>query len=126
MATTTSHKVKAIDATYYMVKDVDAQTTFYSGVLGVEPNVAHPGMFSEWTFPGGGSFGLYKTQSEKPSGSGILFSVDDVGAAVVSLKERGVQFDDHQEDMQTCRMAFGTDPEGLTFILHHRKDGTAG
>ena len=126
MATTTSHKVKAVDATYYTVKDIDAQTKFYAIVLGAEPNVAMPNVFSEWTFPNGGTFGLYRTERGDVSGSGVLFAVDDVGAAVEALKARGVKFEDHQEDLQMCHMAFGEDPEGLSFILHHRKDGTAG
>lgn len=126
MATTTSHKVKAVDATYYTVKDIAAQTKFYTDLLGAEPSVSMPNMFAEWTFPNGGSFGLYRTETGKVSGSGVLFAVDDVAAAVEALTARGVKFDEHQEDLQTCHMAFGEDPEGLSFILHHRKDGTAG
>ena len=126
MATSTAQKVKAIDATYYTVKDIGAQTKFYTDLLGVEPSVAMPNFFSEWSLPGGGSFGLYKSESGQSTGSGVLFAVDDVKAAVAEHKARGVEFDDTIEDIPTCHMAFGTDPEGLTFILHRRKDGTTG
>jgi len=126
MATSTSQKVKAIDATYYTVKDIGAQTKFYTDLLGVEPNVAMPNFFSEWTLPGGGSFGLYKSNSGEVSGAGVMFAVDDVKAAVAEHKARGVKFEDTIEDITTCEMAFGTDPEGLSFIIHHRKDGSNG
>jgi catechol 2,3-dioxygenase-like lactoylglutathione lyase family enzyme len=122
----TPHRVRAVDATYYTVKDIAAQTKFYTDLLGVEPNVAMPGAFSEWTFTDGGSFGLYRTDRGEASGSGVLFAVDDVKAAVEALKAKGVKFDDHQEDLPTCHMAFGEDPEGLSFIIHRRKDGTVG
>lgn len=126
MATSTSHKVKAVDATYYTVKDIGAQMKFYTDLLGAEPTFAMPNFFCEWSFPGGGSFGLYKSESGQSTGSGVLFAVDDVKASVDELKSRGVKFDDTIEDIPNCQMAFGTDPEGLSFILHHRKDGTIG
>lgn len=126
MATTTSNKVKAVDATYYTVKDIAGQTKFYTGLLGAEPSMSMPGFFTEWTFPGGGSFGLYKSESGASAGSGVMFAVDDVRAAVDELRAKGVTFADTIEDIPSCHMAFGTDPEGLGFILHHRKDGSAG
>ena len=126
MATTTSHKVMAVDASYYTVKDLARQIEFYTGVLGSAPGVVMADFFAEWTFPGGGSFGLYKSDSGQSAGSGVMFAVDDVKAAVADLKARGVTFADTIEDIPSCHMAFGTDPEGLGFILHHRKDGTSG
>ena len=126
MATTTSRKVKAMDATYYTVKDIAAQTKFYADLLGADPDVAVENMFSEWTFPGGGTFGLYKSSSNTSAGSGVLFAVDDVYATAADLKSRGVEIEEKIEDLPTCHMAFGTDPEGLFFIIHRRKDGTAG
>lgn len=126
MATTTSNKVKAVDATYYTVKDIAGQTKFYTDLLGTEPSVTMADFFTEWTFPGGGSFGLYKSDSGTSAGSGVMFAVDDVKAAVDDLKAKGVTFADTIEDIPSCYMAFGTDPEGCTFILHRRKDGSAG
>lgn|ERR1700730_12031503 len=128
MATTTSTKVKALDASYYTVKNLDKETEFYTGLLGFDPTLTVPNVVAEWTFPGGGSFGIYKSESNISSGSGALFAVDDVAAAVANLKSRGVEFDDggKVEDTAGCEMAFGKDPEGNTFLLHHRKDGSCG
>jgi hypothetical protein len=56
-------------------------------------------------------------------GGGIMFAVDDLKAAVPEFKGRGVPFEDDGaiEETPVCFMAFGTDPEGNTFILHQRK-----
>lgn len=128
MATSTTAKVKAVDAAYYTVKDLGKQTKFYADLLGFEPTLAVPDVVSEWTFPGGSTFGLYKSPEGISSGSGIMFAVPDVKAAVVECQSRGVQFSDggNIEETPVCHMAFGTDMEGLNFILHRRNDGTVG
>ena len=128
MATSIGTKVKAVDAAYYTVKDLDKQTQFYTDLLGFAPTLAVPNVVAEWTFPGGSTFGLYKSESGESWGSGVMFAVDDVAAAVAQCKARGVKFgqDGRIEDTPVCHMAFAEDPEGLGFILHWRKDGTAG
>jgi catechol 2,3-dioxygenase-like lactoylglutathione lyase family enzyme len=128
MATTTSAKVKAVDAAYYTVKDLDKQTQFYRDLLGFEPTLKVPDVVSEWTFPGESTFGLYKSDTGQSSGSGVMFAVEDVEKAVADCKTRGVKFEDGGKVMDNpgCQMAFATDPEGLFFILHHRKDGSYG
>jgi predicted enzyme related to lactoylglutathione lyase len=124
VAATTAHKVSGIDASYYYVQDLDRATKFYTELLGAEPTLAFPGMVSEWTFPNGESFGLYKpNESEfRPSG-GIMFVVEDVPAAVAEHMARGVKFhgEGHIEETPVCHMAFGEDTEGNGFIFHKRK-----
>jgi hypothetical protein len=34
-----------------------------------------------------------------------------------------VKIDPHTEDTPVCKMAFGEDSEGNTFIIHFRKNG---
>ena len=53
-----------------------------------------------------------------------MFAVDDVAQAVGAAKARGVKFHDNGEvtDTPACHMAFGEDPEGNQFIMHHRKE----
>ena len=127
MATSTATKVKAVDATYYMVKDLPKQQKFYTELIGSEPAVTME-FFAEWVFPTGSAFGLYKSSENISSGSTVLFAVDDVAEAVGAAKARGVEFDQDGkiEDTPVCHMAFGKDAEGNDFILHHRKDGSAG
>ena len=123
MAATATQKVSGIDASYYYVKDLDRATKFYTELLGAAPSFGIPGMVSEWTFPGGETFGLYKPSSPEgfSTGGGIMFAVDDVHEAVKAHKARGVEIEDHIEDTPVCFMAFGTDSEGNGFILHKRK-----
>lgn len=120
---TAAPKVTGLDASYYYVQDLDRATKFYTELLGAEPSMAFPGMVSEWTFPGGETFGLYKPQEEgtfRTSG-GVMFAVDDVRAAVSAHKARGVDVEEHVEETPACFMGFGTDTEGNGFILHKRK-----
>jgi predicted enzyme related to lactoylglutathione lyase len=113
-------RVTGIDASYYYVKDFDRAVKFYEEMLGQGPSVAYPGMFAEWTFDDGQSFGLYKSECWEP-GTGIMFAVPDVHEAVTDLRSRGVEIDDRIEDTPACFMAFGKDTEGNSFIIHHRK-----
>ncbi len=116
--------VHGIDATYYTVRDIEAQTTFYTDLFGAPPENSWPGRLSEWTFGDGNSFGLYAAEGagEVHSGS-VMFAVDDVARTVAEAKARGVKFADDGGVTETpvCEMAFGEDPEGNQFILHHRK-----
>ena len=117
--------VTGIDAIYYTVKDVATTTKFYTDLLGAEPAMTWPGKLAEWTFTDGNSFGLYGMEGEGGSGGrngSAMFAVADVAKAMADAKARGVKFhDDEITDTPACHMAFGEDPEGNQFILHHRK-----
>ncbi len=124
MATAGATKVKGVDAAYYMVKDLDRATKFYTDMFGFEPTLTVPGMVAEWTFPADESFGLYKSQEgEWFSGHGMLFAVDDITSAVADYKKRGIKFDDDGkvDESPVCWMAFAEDTEGNRFIVHQRK-----
>lgn len=119
----TTAGVTGIDATYYLVKDLDRATRFYTRLLGAEPSMTVPDMVAEWSFPGGTAFGLFKPEEEWRRSGGVLFNVPDLAAAVAAAKAGGVALDDDGqiEDTPTCRMAFGEDSEGNTFVLHQHK-----
>jgi catechol 2,3-dioxygenase-like lactoylglutathione lyase family enzyme len=114
--------VRGIDASCYMTKDLDVSTKFYSGLLGLEPTMTAPGTYVEWTFADGGSFGLYKSETFMQSGT-VMFRVDDVPAFVAAAKEKGISFagDGHVDETPVCHMAFGTDPDGNSFMVHKSK-----
>lgn len=124
----TRHKVNAmavsgIDATYYTTKDLTKATAFYADLIGSKPTQHFENVISEWTFPGGESFGLYMSgepETFTPSG-GVMFAVSDVATARDELKAKGVAFHGEIEDTPACHMAFGVDPDGNGFILHKRK-----
>jgi predicted enzyme related to lactoylglutathione lyase len=112
--------VSGIDASYYWAHDLDRATAFYTTLLGAPPTATYPGVFSEWVFADDTAFGLYKGE-EFHAADGVMFSVDDVAAAVAECKARGVNFRGGIEDTPACWMAFGQDSEGNGFILHKRK-----
>ena len=117
-------KVTGIDATYYTVGDVGLLKEFYTGLLGAAPETEWEGRLAEWVFADGSSFGIYGTEGGAATTSGsAMFAVDDVAKAVDAARGRGVKFHENGEvtDTPVCHMAFGEDPEGNQFILHHRK-----
>ena len=120
---TTMTRVKGIDATYYTTKDLAKSTKFYSELFGMEPTMHMANLFSEWTFPGDESFGLYQNAEDFHASGGVMFAVDDPAAFVSAAKARGVHFDDggKLEETPACHMAFGRDDEGNGFIIHRRK-----
>ncbi len=117
-------KVTGIDTVYYTVGDVGACTKFYNELLGAEPATTWPGRLAEWEFADGNSFGIYGSEGvQKGRNGSAMFAVDDVAQAVREAQVRGVKFHQNGEitDTPACHMAFGEDPEGNQFILHHRK-----
>lgn len=116
--------VHGIDATYYVVRDIEAQTTFYAELFGAPPETRVPERLSEWTFTDGNSFGLYAADGAYEARSGsVMFAVEDVARTVAEATARGVKFaeDGGITETPVCEMAFGEDLEGNQFILHHRK-----
>jgi len=116
--------VAGLDAVYYIVKDLDKETEFYTSLLGAAPAMNVPGSVSEWTFADGNSFGLYESATVGDSRSGsAMFAVADVAAAVAEGKKLGITFHEGGAvtDTPACHMAFGEDPEGNQFVLHKRK-----
>lgn len=129
MATSAATRVKGVDAVWYPVKDLDRATKFYNDLLGMAPTKSWPNFGVEYTLPNGESFGFAKIPESTPfsaawrSGSGVMFAVDDLDAAVEAAKARGVKFfnDGKVSETPVCYMVFGEDGEGNTFILHKRK-----
>jgi predicted enzyme related to lactoylglutathione lyase len=123
MATETMKTVvNGIDATYYMTKDLAAATTFYNNLFGMTPTAGMAGMFVEYTFADGASFGLYPSEGFYTGGT-VMFAVDDVADFVAAAMAKGVAFaqDGKVEDTPSCWMAFGADPDGNQFIIHKKK-----
>lgn len=117
--------VRGIDASYYYAKDLGRATEFYTWLIGKPPDGSMPDVFSEWTFPDGESFGLYKGEQFSHC-DGLMFAVDDVKTTLDALRAKGVTAQEHIEETPVCFMGFAEDTEGNGFILHKRKSGTAG
>jgi catechol 2,3-dioxygenase-like lactoylglutathione lyase family enzyme len=121
-----ANAITGIDCTTYLVKDTDRAIKFWRDTMGLKPTKEYPeGAGAEFTFNDGTTFGLYKMHDGTwTAGSGVLFRVADVKAAVADLKQKGVEFEDNGEiyDSEHCAMAFAMDSEGNRFILHHIKE----
>ncbi|MDQ2662799.1 MAG: VOC family protein [Candidatus Eremiobacteraeota bacterium] len=121
--TTNASPISGIDITAYLVKDANRAIAFYRDTLGMTPSSVTEGKGAEFTF-GDATFGIWQMDDDSWSaGSGVMFAVSDLKAAVDLYKSRGVKFqgDGHIEDMPHCAMAFGEDSEGNHFILHQHK-----
>ena len=115
--------ISDVAASYYLVKDLDRATEFYTRLFGAGPTMTMEGMLSEWSFPNGAAFGLYRPGdgSFRPYG-GVMFSVPDVKAAADAAKAAGATFEDEEiTETPVCWMAFGEDSEGNSFALHQAK-----
>ncbi len=120
----TAFRIKGIDLSGYMVQDAARAIGFYRDVLGLEPARVYPeNRGAEYELADGTTFGLWggggKVMPFQPS-NGILFAVDDLDAALESVKARGISII-MQNETPNCRMATFHDSEGNSVFLHQRK-----
>ena len=124
MAVANSTAIKGIDIVTYLIEDTERAKTFYRDTLGLEVTTDFGPQGAEFVLGDNAAFGIWKmTDGSFRPGGGVMFAVDDLKAAVEMFKARGVPFEDDGaiEETPVCFMAFATDPEGNTFILHQRK-----
>lgn len=115
--------IAGMDLSGYMVKDGARAIAWYRDVLGLEPVLLYPdNRGAEYELPDGTTFGLFGgggvIMPFQP-GNGILFAVDDIDAAVVALKDKGIPV--MERETPNCRMAVINDTEGNSIFLHKRK-----
>lgn len=116
--------IRGIDLSGYMVKNAARAIEFYRNVLGLEPTRIYPQeRGAEYELPDGTTFGLWGGAGDvvpfQPS-NGILFTVNDLRAAVAQLHQRGIPIV-KEIDTPVCSMAMIMDTEGNMVTLHQRK-----
>lgn len=124
MAVAQSTAIQGIDATVYLVKDVERAKKFWEETMGCKMTIDYGPYGGEFTFGDDTTFELYKSETDPwRKGGGVMFRVGDLPAAVEHYKSRGVKFenDGKIEESSVCWMAFAEDSEGNYFILHKRK-----
>jgi predicted enzyme related to lactoylglutathione lyase len=106
------------------VRNRDQAAEFYGETLGLERNPLSSG---EWPEFEAGNVGFALSMPEQKGGRdyaaeyAIALRVADVGASMERLQERGVEFEFPQVyDSGVCHMAFLSDPDGNSLVLHHR------
>jgi predicted enzyme related to lactoylglutathione lyase len=116
--------VRGTDFVAVSCKDFDAAVDFYENTLGL-PLSARYGQMPGAEFETG-NLTIAVLQSEafdiepRANNHPIALRVDDVHAARAELESRGVTFLADTIDSGVCHMAPFQDPEGNTFLLHHR------
>jgi catechol 2,3-dioxygenase-like lactoylglutathione lyase family enzyme len=106
------------------VRDRSQSSEFYGETLGLEEN---PLASEGWPEFGAENVGLVLSTPEQKGGGehqpefGIALRVADVEQTMERLQSAGVEFEFPEPyDSGVCHMAFFTDPDGNSFILHHR------
>jgi predicted enzyme related to lactoylglutathione lyase len=117
-------KITGMDLSGYMVKDAARAIEFYRDVLGLEPVLVYSdNRGAEYELADGTTFGLWggggMVMPFQPS-NGILFAVDDLGAAVAAVKARGIPVL-MEHETPVCFLAMINDTEGNSVTLHKRK-----
>jgi len=113
--------ITGLDLTYHVVTDVARSKAFYCDILGLTPTMEDPsGQGVEFEFADGQTFGIWSPGGDAKPAAGAMFAVPDAHAAVAAIRARGGQISDVDET-PVCFMAFGSDPDGIGFVIHQRK-----
>ncbi len=123
MSTQTS-LVTGVDFIHVPTQNFDAAFDFYETVLGLECTARY-GRTPGAEFETGNLTLQLMDQATigrdfEPNKQPVAFRVDDVAAARAELESRGVTFMGDGIDSGVCHMAFFTDPDGNSLMLHHR------
>jgi predicted enzyme related to lactoylglutathione lyase len=116
--------ITGVDFATVFVKDYPAAVEFYGQTLGLNHSVDYG------KIPGGefetGNLTLQILDAAaigrefEPNGHPIAFHVEDVETARADLESKGIAFAAETMDSGVCHMAFFTDPDGNSLMLHHR------
>jgi catechol 2,3-dioxygenase-like lactoylglutathione lyase family enzyme len=113
-------QVERVDFVDIPSRDVERSIAFYRDVLGLPQNPREPTEFEA----GNVTLAIWKPEDQgvefpKSAAHGIALRVAEVAAARAELESKGVEFIGDR-DSGVCNMAFFTDPDGNSLILHRR------
>jgi len=113
-------RVERVDFVDVPSRDVERSIAFYRDVLGVPQSPYEPTEFEA----GNMTLAIWEPEKQGVEFSsgvshGIALRVADVAAARAELEAKGVEFIG-ERDSGVCNMAFFTDPDGNSLILHRR------
>jgi catechol 2,3-dioxygenase-like lactoylglutathione lyase family enzyme len=113
-------QVERVDFVDVPSRDVERSIAFYRDVLELPQNPTEPSEFEA----GNVTLAIWNPEDQgldfPTSGAhGIALRVADVAAARAELEAKGVEFIG-ERDSGVCNMAFFTDPDGNSLILHRR------
>jgi catechol 2,3-dioxygenase-like lactoylglutathione lyase family enzyme len=114
-----------IDHVWVWTRDMDAAVAFYGEVLGLGLVRRYGNEWSEFD-AGTIRIGLHGAGdgAEVPHAGTIVFRVDDLDRAKLSLRDRGVVLDPHEGEVPGVgRYVSFTDPDGNSLQLFEYTDG---
>lgn len=104
--------------------DLATARTWWTKLLGREPDQVPMPSDLEWTFPSGGGLQLIDDAEHAGAGS-VTLKADDVDAELVEIAGRGVQVPEAQTvPSGRFRIAMLRDPDGNTVMLAQDLPGT--
>jgi predicted enzyme related to lactoylglutathione lyase len=122
--TATKQLITGVDFVALPTHDLEAAVEFYGSTLGLRRSAYRPDRHHAEFETGNLTINITNADrmglEHHPFQNPLALHVDDVEAARESLEERGVQFAGGTFDTGVCRMAFFSDPDGNTLMLHHR------
>ncbi len=122
--TVTDRLVTGVDFVSVPTHDLEVAVDFYGDTLGLTRSAYRPDRgFAEFetgnltlSIINPAQMGMEHRVSPNP----IALHVDDIEAARAQLQTAGVTFMGDTFDTGVCHMAFFADPDGNSFMLHHR------
>jgi len=115
--------VERVDFVSVPIRSPENARRFYGGLLGLQESTTGEDVFPEYETTNV-TLGMWMPESVGmefvPSSSGVALRVPDVAAARAELEAAGVEFRGETRDTGVCHMAFCSDFDGNTVILHRR------
>jgi catechol 2,3-dioxygenase-like lactoylglutathione lyase family enzyme len=116
--------VSGVDFITIPTRDIDRAREFYGETLGLERSKQWGNMPAFEFETGSLTIAVMQTDAFgmefKPHSAPVALHVDDVEKARAELEAKGVEFNADTLDSGVCHMAFFTDPDGNSLMVHHR------
>jgi catechol 2,3-dioxygenase-like lactoylglutathione lyase family enzyme len=112
--------IERVDFVSVPTRDIEGAHAWYQEVLGLPPDRRDNSEVETANVTL--SFWNPEADGEEfvPNVAGVGLRVPDVAAARAELEGKGVTFNGETVDTGACHMAFFSDPDGNTLILHRR------
>lgn len=114
--------VERVDFVSVPIRSPENARRFYGELLGLPESTTGEDVFPEYE-TANVTLGMWMPESvgmEFVPSSGVALRVTDVAAARAELEAAGVEFRGETRDTGVCHMAFCSDFDGNTVILHRR------
>jgi catechol 2,3-dioxygenase-like lactoylglutathione lyase family enzyme len=116
--------ISGVDFIAVPTQDFEKADEFYGDVLGLERSKQWGSMPAREYETGSLTIAVMQSDAFgipfSPHSHPVALHVDDVAAAREELEAKGVKFRGDTIDSGVCHMAPFTDPDGNTFMFHHR------